>query len=763
MKSQRTHSGLAPNSALKPASRFAKFAVAAICFLAPAASFAQRDILPLPPSGNVTLPLDEYNRLVALASKPVKRPESLLVNYAIQCAELKFKATNDTVLGSVKLEGETYTKNAIKVPLTTGMTILDARQDGKVLPLELEGGAHTAVLPGDSAFAVELQAGFPLGIEAGRAGFTLPVPASGSARLTLVVPGDHTNVRLSGGIITNRSSANGQTSVEATLHPGQVASIWWTTREVAAPAIPKEVRFLSNVNTLFSVSESDLRVAALAEINVVQGDPSQFTVALPPGYEVTSVTGPTLDSNETKDGQLILHVTAAAQRNHQFLISLEKSVTDSKADAPFLTFVGTQRETGEALVEGSGTMELTSKETGSLKRMDVKETNPYLRSMARFPLQASFRYHRQPSEPPALALEWTRFPDSSVLAAVAERAVVTTLVTSEGKSLTEVKLVVKNQAQPFLKVDLPAGASILSADVAGEKVKPVTGADGARVPLLRAGFRPTGPYTVSFVFMHSGAPFAKKGGSDLSLPKMDIPIDLMHWEVFLPEQYKVKDFGGDALATSLLPPSWQNDADLEGDVLSGPTVYNLPINGRESSRLLSLAPGQLGGIVIDPSGAAVPNVRVTVVHADTGTTQTAVTDADGHWVISNVPSGRLRVIASSPGFRAYSQDAQYDASRPGSLSATLQVGTVNETVTVSAAPATVEAQSSVMARVDDQARKIAKQQQLAASANVTNLQRRVAGVLPVSVDVPRAGNSYRFVRPLVLDEETKLTFTYKTK
>jgi hypothetical protein len=50
-----------------------------------------------------------------------------------------------------------------------------------------------------------------------------------------------------------------------------------------------------------------------------------------------------------------------------------------------------------------------------------------------------------------------------------------------------------------------------------------------------------------------------------------------------------------------------------------------------------------------------------------------------------------------------------------------------------------------------------------ASSNVLMLQRRVAGVLPVQVDVPRAGSSYSFVRPLVLDEETKITFTYKTK
>jgi hypothetical protein len=65
-------------------------------------------------------------------------------------------------------------------------------------------------------------------------------------------------------------------------------------------------------------------------------------------------------------------------------------------------------------------------------------------------------------------------------------------------------------------------------------------------------------------------------------------------------------------------------------------------------------------------------------------------------------------------------------------------------------------------QLDKQAKKRMQEEQRQASANVSNLQQRVAGVLPVAVDVPRAGNSYRFVRPLVLDEETKLTFTYKT-
>ena len=708
---------------------------------------------PVPPSGNVTLSLEEYNRLLELANKPARKIETPPVPYTLKRADLKFHVASESVQGTVQLQGEILHKGATKVPLTTGMAVLDARQEGKSLPLELEGGTHTAVLAGPAEFAVTLDAGLPLNIEAGRASFTLPVPLAGSVRLNLNLPGDHTNVRISPGLITSRASENGQTNVEATLVPGQNASIWWTTREIASPAAPKEARFLSDVKTLITVNDAELRATSLADISVVQGEPSQFKLAIPAGYEVTGATGASVESAEVQSGILILKVRTPAQKSHQFLIAMERSLSSTKADAPFLSVQSAQRETGEVLVEGTGTIELTAKEGGGLKRVDFKETNPYLRSLVRFPLQAAFRYHKQANEQPSLALAWTRFPDSSVLAAVVERAIVTTLVTNEGRSLTEVKLTVKNQAQPFLKVALPQGASILSAEVAGEKVKPVEGSDGNRVPLLRAGFRPNDAYNVSFVFMHSGAPFAKKGGSDISLPKMDVPIDLLQWEVFLPEQYKVKNFGGDAIAANLLPPASQD--------VSGMEMYDGDL-GRLAApidvEMSSLLPGQLGGIVVDSSGAVIPNVQVTVTQTETGALRNVMTDNSGRWIVSNLPSGSFEVGASKPGFKHIVRKFAYDGSKPVPFVTTLNLASVAETVTVMSLPTIAEFQ-----RNERDIKKQAAQMQLKASANVYSLQQRVSGVLPVRVDVPRAGNSYHFVRPLVLDEETKVTFTYKSK
>lgn len=734
--------------------------------------------LPLPSSGNVTLTLTEYDRLTDLATKAAKKHEAPPIAYTIKHADVKLHVAADTVLGTVVEQGEVFSKGAAKVPLTSGLTIFNARQEGKPLPLMQEGSMATAVLPGASEFVVTLETGLPVGIEAGRASFSLPVPAAGSVKLSLLIPGDHTNVRISPGLITGLGSENGQTKVEATLVPGQPANIWWTTREIAAPTVPKEVRFLSDVKTLISVGEADLRIAALADVTVVQGEPAEFKLTVPTDYEITDVSGATVEGSEISDSELTVHLSASAPRSHQFLISMEKHIGEAvKAEVPFLSFVNTQRETGEVLIEGAGAMELTATEGGGLKRMDLKEVNQYLRSLSRFPLQAAFRFHRQPSEAPTLALDWVRFPDSAVLAALAERAVVTTMVTSEGRSLTEVKLTVRNQAKSYLKVELPAGATILSADVAGEKVKPVQAPDGNRVPLLHAGFRPTDAYEVSFVFLHSGAPFAKKGGSELALPPMDMPISVLEWEVYLPEQYKVKDFKGDAISAQMFPNvmmqvSAAQPANMPLSFVGGGMSYTTRTTGQDVNDVTmsgtsagAFGPGQIGGTIVDPTGAVIFGAQVRVTSRDSGVTRTVTTDNAGQWLVSGMPPGPVKVEASARGFKSLLiNGASVDATQGTSLGESkLNVGAVSTTVEVTAAAPLVQTQQAGLAktRKDEADRKEQVAQQ--ASANVFNLQKKVAGVLPVRVDVPRAGASYLFARALVLDEETKLTFSYKTR
>jgi hypothetical protein len=698
------------------------------------------------------------NRLVELATLKPKVSEGAPTPFVLSRAAFKLRIEDQTLLGTLAIDGALLEHGPTKVPLTNGLTILQAQRSGSPLPLIQEGQTHAAILSGPGLFSVSLSVASALTVEAGRASFTVPVPSASSSLLSLDLPGNHANVKIEPGLITSRTTESGHTIIEATLEPGKPARVWWTTREIAAPVAQREVRFLSDIKTVVSVGDSQLRITALCDVAVIQGEAVEFRMPLPSGFELIEATGSTLEASEIENGVLVLKVREPSRRNHQFLVAIERTNRESKADAPLLELTGAQHETGELLVEGVGAMELTPNETGGLRRMDVHEVGAIARSLARFPLQAAFRYNRRPGDAPKLQLAWTQFPDSQVLSAVAERATITTLMNVEGKSLTEVTLRVRNHSQPFVKVELPAGSQLLSAEVEGERVKPVQGTDGSRVPLLRTGLNPQGAYTVSFVYLNSGAPFAKTGAYEMVLPKLDIPVNLLTWEISLPDRLEVRQFAGNALAAELFPAAAQNVLANNVDEFSENEANVFAQNYVDTTKLEA---GQITGIVADPMGAVVPNAQVTITNTQTGTTLTTRSDGDGRWVVSGVQAGPTRIRVDSPGFRSAQQELDLQGSRTARLGTTLEVGAVAEVVTVTAEGASLNTSSS--RRVEEQVRKNQAAQLNAPSQNVFNLQRRVAGILPVRVEVPRSGKSYRFVRPLVMEEETKISFQYKSR
>jgi hypothetical protein len=219
----------------------------------------------------------------------------------------------------------------------------------------------------------------------------------------------------------------------------------------------------------------------------------------------------------------------------------------------------------------------------------------------------------------------------------------------------------------------------------------------------------------------------------------------------------VKQFGGNAISAEVFPPAGQDflvDANDDGEEFE-PNYW-------KRNDLSTLMPGQLGGIIVDPNGALVPGANVTVT-TQSGSNVTTKSDSEGRWVLEGIAPGPVSVRIAAPGFKDTRQELNYDASRPMRLGTTLQIGDVQETVTVTDG---ANALSTESRRIENLVRKNEKDQEMLAntpSQNVFNLQRRVAGILPVRMEVPRGGRSYRFVRPLVLDEETKITFQYKSR
>src|SRR5262245_7473315 len=519
---------------------------------------------------SVTLSLTEYNRLMDLASRPPQAPSLAPVGAVLSSADLRVRIDREAAHGVFNLAGDVLRPGINRVPLVAGATLIEGSASGRPLPLSADGAMHVALLPGPGPFALTLEWGAPLVFAPGRASFQLPVPPSGTARATIDLPGDQADVHVSAGLITRRTADNGRTIVEVTLRPGTATDVWWSMRDSAPVAAAREVRTLADVMTLVTLDDSDVRMAALVDVAVVQGEPRTIELRLPAGYELTGISGSTLESSDQREDAVVLTLGDPAARRHQFLVSLERphEIGSFTLDTAFVSLPQAQRERGEIAIEGVGTLELSANArgatspveeppTGNLHRTDVRELNAALQSLARWPILSAFRYQRTAIAPAALTLDVKRFADAGVLAAVADHAVATTLVTSEGRALTEIALQVQNRAQPFLRVALPAGATMVSVDVAGQPAKPVTGTDGTRVPLLRPGFRPNGTYRVAFVYLHAGTPFLRKGDMQMTLPRMDIPVGIVEWELFVPELYSVRATDGNVIDRAAFPGAIQ--------------------------------------------------------------------------------------------------------------------------------------------------------------------------------------------------------------
>ena len=60
--------------------------------------------------------------------------------------------------------------------------------------------------------------------------------------------------------------------------------------------------------------------------------------------------------------------------------------------------------------------------------------------------------------------------------------------------------------------------------------------------------------------------------------------------------------------------------------------------------------GSVNGIVTDPTGAVIPNAKVTATNVDTGVTTATTTNNDGVYNIRFLQIGNYKVVIEAPGF-----------------------------------------------------------------------------------------------------------------
>ena len=105
----------------------------------------------------------------------------------------------------------------------------------------------------------------------------------------------------------------------------------------------------------------------------------------------------------------------------------------------------------------------------------------------------------------------------------------------------------------------------------------------------------------------------------------------------------------------------------------------------------------LEGIVTDPSGGVVAGATVVAKNLGTQVTRSVTTNGNGEYTIPNLAVAHYSLTVTAPGFKTYTvEDVEVQVAQRATVNATLEIGGVEQEITVGAASPIVEtAQSSV--------------------------------------------------------------------
>lgn len=437
----------------------------------------------------------------------------------------------------------------IPLPLQ-GVVITDAKIEraGGEAALMPHGAAYALRVSKRGQYRVRLTCSQLLVQQAPFEGLQFAVPQATFSTLTLVVPHQDIELRPEDQLYMSVAAAHQDRGVRLTAKLGAATqvNVQWRTKPVTPT--PVEPMVYGEVQTLVTYEEQVAKLWALAEYRITQGDVKQFRIVLPPGINVQNVRGEAIEEwRLVEDGtQKLLQVTLQATRKegiYRLFLEGEQPLVGEATTAamPALRLMGVKQERGYIAVARSGSLEIAPGAMEALQRIDVRELPTTLTVASIEPVLLAFKYHQHPYTG---AVTLTRHADHPVLAAIAERGEMITILSQQGELVTRASYWVKGNKKQFLEVRLPQGATLWSCLVANRAVKPVAGKAGVLLVPLEGNTDPAQGIGVELVYFERKDAFTGMGQFQLQGPLLDVPTTVSNWVLYAPKEVKFMRFSG---------------------------------------------------------------------------------------------------------------------------------------------------------------------------------------------------------------------------
>ena len=592
--------------------RMLRGTLAALCLsIAGPALAAGTDI----PAARVVLPWSDFQSLYEKGMAPEKPPEVAPHDFTLSRVQLSGEADGESALFTAKVRIDVLKEHGwIRVPVLPGQVALRrARIGGRDASLLFDGSWYQLVTDQKGAIDLELEFAVSTFESAGEHGFSFPLPRASALEVELAVPAeDLLAFDVAGAQQVVTSERQGDRVMKALLPArGNLAVTWSKAQDqpdAEGPEATAEARVYAEHQALIGVSEGVLTGSSTIHYSILHAGVDTLRFGLPADVTLLDVQGKGVGEWEitTKGERKLVEVALnfEAQGSYALQVEYERALPEGGGEVllPDLQVVGVERVKGWVGVDARSNLEIAAGTAQQARVVDVRELPPAILGQTDWPVLLGFTY-RKPGW--SIPLEVRQHAEVDMLVTIIDQVAATTVLTPDGRRMTQVTWAMRNNRAQYLRIDMPEAAVPWSAFVGGKAVKPARADDGkVMIPLARSQTSggDLARFAVELVYVEDGASPDRSGAGsfDAQLPVADVPATAVAWTVYVPREAKIPrrsiggslrpvdaytpiDLGGVSLPEATRQVQRQAQLQFDSEATAGgvqPVRVTLPVDGR---------------------------------------------------------------------------------------------------------------------------------------------------------------------------------------
>jgi len=497
------------------------------------------------------IPLDRLKKLLDWEDKKNEPP----VKYSIISCDYKGIVKEEDCFFKANIKIETYSDkwNCIPILQNDGIVKESKCKNGGSFGYSQNG--YSFMVKGEGVYELEMEFYLPFISKERKNGIKLK--SFGSGKFNLFIPKPNLRCTLQPALGVDITDDKKSTNINAFLGAGEI-NIGWTPK--FEEEIKKDLKPIihGEVSTTISIGEALINCKSTINYSIYQAGVISFDLCIIDA-KVMNVTGDGIrnyDINTVKTeegGQSTIKIFLDYEATNKFclVIHYEKKMVKPSmlTDIPVIILNNVDRESGYIAVTSKTNVEIKTENINSLTVIDANE----LPENIRYDISPvfSFKYLKSPY---SLKLNVKRHEELPVLICIADKGIYTTSITNEGKIITHINLLVRNNSKQFVNFILPENAVCLSSFVDKNAVKPSKGNNGEiMLPMPKINnYDNKSSFNVELVWFMETIRLKKHGIIELNMGRLDIPISKFGWQIYLPNGFKYNNFIGNVKSVNYL-------------------------------------------------------------------------------------------------------------------------------------------------------------------------------------------------------------------